>query len=456
MADPSGCARLIFALIVTFPIILLAGSPHAEQKQSVESLYRAGVAARAARDFDRAAILLERAARRDPRNADVLTQLGLVYSAQERLADAHRVLERATQLAPRNTDALLALARVRSWQGDFSGAQIDLARILRIEPRNRDAQVLDARLAMMRRDYPAAEQKFERLASSYPSDTEILLGLGDARAERGDSSGARDAYRTVIGIDPNNTVARERLAAIGGAVPSAAIDRWSLSQSYSISAFSRQRREPWHESFTQITHRPTASTALHARVEVSHRFRTTDTYVQGGVDHRISDALSAYAYLGGTPNSHFREEFAALGGGAVRLSKNADVIGPTLAILDGRYSRYVTGPVRTLAPGVQQYLWSGRVWITGKWINTWANDGKHRNGWFVRGDALVADRLRVFGGIADAPETSDNVTADTRSYFGGFQFDLGRSVVADIDYLHENRKNSYLRNAVTMTVTVRF
>lgn len=445
-------ARCVVPRVAVLVLFVMAGTPVEAHAQSAEQLYRQGISAKNAGDFRTAAARFERATRLAPRDADILTQLGLIYAFQSRYREAQGVLERAVRLAPRNADAILALARVKAWQSDFAGAQREVDRVLALAPGDFDAKAFDARLAMSRRDFAGAQRKYEALAKEHPGNTEVLIGLGDARAESGDQKRAREAYEAAIKVDPQSSLARTRLAA----PPKPARLRWHLSSSVSFSTFARQRREPWYETFHQATHFPTESIAVHGRIEISHRFRKTDTYLQGGVDARVMPWLTAYLHLGGTPGANFREQVAVLGGGSIRLLQGGHWLGGSLAVVDAKYTRYRTGPVRTVAPGIQQYFAGGRIWLTAKWINTIAEDDRYRVGWSVRADGMVTDRLRTFAGASAAPETSENITIDTRSYFGGVIFDWTETVAVGIDYLYEDRRGSYVRSATTATLRIRF
>lgn len=47
-------------------------------------------------------------------------------------------------------------------------------------------------------------------------------------------------------------------------------------------------------------------------------------------------------------------------------------------------------------------------------------------------------------------------TISTRSYFTGVELDLGDRITGRLGYTRDDRSNSYIRNAVTAGLTLRF
>ena len=417
-----------------------------------QTLYDQAVAARNQGDFAGAIEKLEAARRLDRDNLEVSTLLGMVYGFVGRFDDAQRELERAHRLAPRDGDIVLALTRIKAYRHDFAGAERDVASVLARQPRNADALALSGRLAFYQGALPRAEQQFRAALAESPNDLESVLGLGDVKAAQGDSAAARALYERARGLAPDSPDVAERLAR-DGVKPA---PRFRLDSLLSWSHFARRPVQPWYESFNQLTYRLAPGTDVHGRVDVSRRFGTIDAYYEAGVDHRFGEALSGYLYGGGTPNAHFRERWTALGGGTVRVAKGGDAVGGTLLTLDLKDSLYRTGFVRLASPGLQQYFLSGRVWLTAKQISSWVAGGHYLGGYFTRADWMVVDSVTVYGGYARAPDTENNVTAQTKSAFGGVAWDVSSSVTLHLDYVHDDRQNGYIRHAVTFGAGVKF
>ena len=417
-----------------------------------QALYDQAVAARNRGDFAGAIDKLEAARRIDRNNLEVLTLLGMVYGFAGRYDDAEKVLEQAHRQAPKDGDIVLALARIKAYRHDFAGAERDVQSVLKAQPRNGDALALSGRLAYYQGALPRAEQQFRAALAENPNDLESLLGLGDVKAAQGDQAGARALYDRAHALAPDSPDVAERLARKDGP----AAPRFRLDSLLSWSHFARRPVQPWYESFNQLTHHVVPGTDVHGRADVSKRFGTIDAYYEAGVDQRFGEAVSGYLYGGGTPNAHFRERWTVLGGGSVRLSKGGDTIGGTLLTLDAKDSLYRTGFVRMASPGLQQYFFSGRVWLTGKQISSWVAGGHYLGGYFTRADWMVIDTVTVYGGYARAPETENNVTAQTKSAFGGVAWDVSPAVTLHLDYVHDDRQNGYIRHAVTFGAGVKF
>lgn len=88
--------------------------------------------------------LLETATRAAPKDADAWLNLGLAYSAAERLGDAERALMRAQALSPDYADVRLARARVAFFRGDRAEAERRLAPLLGKD--NAEAEALAAQI----------------------------------------------------------------------------------------------------------------------------------------------------------------------------------------------------------------------------------------------------------------------------------------------------------------------
>jgi YaiO family outer membrane protein len=434
-------------------LLCVIGCAEAEAADPVaQSLYDQGVAARNRGDFAGAIDKLEAAARIDRDNLEVLTLLGMVYGFAGRYDDAQRALERAHRLAPKDEDIVLALARIKAYRRDFAGADRDVASVLARQPKNSDALALSGRLAYYQGALPRAEQRFRAALAENPNDLESLLGLGDVKSAQGDAPAARDLYDRAHTLAPDSADVTERLAR----KQAPAAPRFQLDSLLSWSQFERRPVAPWYESFNQLTYHVAPGTDVHGRADVSQRFRVVDTYYEAGVDHRFGEALAGYLYGGGTPNAHFRERWTVLSGGSLRILKGGDAIGGTLLTLDVKDSLYGTGFVRMASPGVQQYFLSGRVWLTGKLINSWVAGGHYLGGYFTRADGMVTDAVTVYGGYARAPDTENNITAQTRSAFTGVAWDVSPLVTLHLDYTHDDRQNGYIRHAVTFGAGVKF
>jgi YaiO family outer membrane protein len=127
-----------------------------------------------------------------------------------------------------------------------------------------------------------------------------------------------------------------------------------------------------------------------------------------------------------------------------------------LLTLDVRQARYRIGDIQTLNPGVDQYLANGRLWIGARWINIFDQDGRHHSGWLVRGDMLATERLRLFAGAADAPDTSEGFVTEVSSLFGGFAYDVNERFTVRASVAHDDRDTGADRLQFGLGAGIRF
>lgn len=322
--------------------------------------------------------------------------------------------------------------------GDNSRAVDLLARVVAAQPGNSDARLQHglALLALGRLD--EAEAAFRGVLAIAPDYADARIGLARIEQRRGNLAGAQAALAPIA---PGNSEADAlRLQLARGPVAGANF-KWRVDLDGSYSALTGNLPD-WKEGALRVTHQADPGTAIGAGVEVARRFGITDVYGEVRLDRRVGDGGSFYVLVGATPKADFRPEWQVGVGGGVRVRP-----GPTATVLtlDARQAHYQVGDIQTLNPGIEQYLAGGRAWITARWINVFDEDGKHSSGWLARGDLLATDRLRIFAGAADAPDTSEGTVIDTFSLFGGFAYDVSDRTTLRASLAHEDRDTGYDR-----------
>jgi YaiO family outer membrane protein len=156
--------------------------------------------------------------------------------------------------------------------------------------------------------------------------------------------------------------------------------------------------------------------------------------------------------VGATPDADFRPEWQVGAGGYVRLRDGGS---PTILTLDARQAHFSAGDIQTLSPGVEQYL-GERFWATARLINIFDERGDLQTGWLLRGDLLATERLRLFAGAADAPDTSEGVVIETFSLFAGLSYDLNDRFSMRMSVAHEDRQTGADRLQLSLGVGTRF
>jgi YaiO family outer membrane protein len=389
------------------------------------------------------------ALKRRPDEADLLVGMGLTQGALGKHPEARESFARALAVAPRSRDARIGMARVSLWTGELDQADARVNAVLADAPSDPEALALRARVRLAKGQTAAAEEDFAAITAADPNDVDALVGLGDARRALGREPGAREAYQQALTVDPASADARSRL----DAQPPT---RWRVDVDGVFSRLSGGR-EPWREGVIRFGYAARPGTVVSGGMEASERFGRFDAYFEGRIDHRFTPWFSAYALAGGTPEADFRPHYQLGGGAGLRVSPGVGTfVGPTVLTLDLRHARYDTGGTQTVSPGVEQYLFGGRFWITARWINTVAPDQDRISGWFLRGDAQVLDRLRLFAGASDAPDTSDGLVLETFSVFGGAVVDVNERVSLRASVTREERRDAYDRTVLSLGMGLKF
>jgi YaiO family outer membrane protein len=328
--------------------------------------------------------------------------------------------------------------------GDPDEALRRLGRAAEAAPANADVQLQLglAYLALDRLD--EAEAAFERALALAPDYGDARLGLARVAQRRGDPA---TALAELDQLGPDHLEAnqlRRQLAAAAAAAPW----RWRVDLDGSYSDV--DRLADWQTATLAVQHRPEANTTIAVVADAARRFDRTDVYLEARVDHRFAPGANAYVLLGGTPDAHYRpiRQFGA--GGVVRVHG-----GPyaTVLQLDLAQADYPTGHVRTVTPGIEQYV-NGNAWVTVQWINIW-DRFRHGSGWLVRGDVMPNDRLRLFAGAANAPDLDAGFAIDTSSLFGGVSLDVGR-VSLRLSLAHDDPRGPADRDTIALGVGYRF
>jgi YaiO family outer membrane protein len=303
-------------------------------------------------------------------------------------------------------------------------------------------------------DSATAVRLLRQAVEASPDDADAWLQLGLALGQAGRIDEAEAALARTLALAPDYRDAREaldRLAArrAGDAAPE---PRWRADLDGSWSALSAGQPD-WYEAALRIRGQASPEGAVTAAAEAARRFGATDVYGELRVDARLSDSASAYVRAGGTPDADFRPKWQVGAGGAVRLRGGPAA---TVATLDASQARYRSGDVQTVTPGIEQYVAGGRAWLTGRWINLFDENGRHRSGWLARGDYMASDRLRLFAGAADAPDVSEGVVTDVFTLFGGAAVAVSPRTELRLSVAHEDRARGADRLQVGMGLGLRF
>ena len=450
------CARVsnrfvsVFGLVICGGCLLVAGQAFAQSRLQAGPLLEEAIAARRDGNFAQAEGLLVRANDLAPENADILLLLGLTWANLDKLDQAIGVLEQARALAPGYADIRLALSRFYARKGDLQAAIVEADAAIAADPNYGEVRLVRAGLALRQSDPGTAARHYRRAAELSPEDHRALLGQGDAAWRQENWSQAKDYYVKAAQIAPDNPTVTARLQR-----KAPVVRKWRVDLDHAQSNLSRNLPS-WQETIIQISHRRENGTRLFGRVEHSDRSFAKDTLVEVGFDTQLTARLSFYTGIAVTPDADFRQKWSVRAGATLKLREGAARLGPTLTHLDAKVSEYAVGKVAAFNVGLEQYFLSGRFWVTATSINVRDENGNFQHGLIGRLNASFADRGLVFAGYAQAPETEEGRTRDTKAYFAGLSVPLTDTIDARVNFTRDERENSYSRNTFGVGFAVRF
>lgn len=332
----------------------------------------------------------------------------------------------------------VAVADRRS--GRHAAALAGFQAVLDADPANLDAR-LNLGLTLLALDrLDDAEAALELVVEAAPDYVDARLGLVQAARRRGDAAAARRQLDRAMAIAPDRDDVKALLAATDEPL-------WRFDLDASRSRLS-QGLPDWSSERLGGTRRMDESTVAGLSIERTERFGDEDVYLEGQVTREWGRA-SAFVALGGAPGADYRAERAVRIGGAMPLGAGLG------ATIDAGAARYATGMVHNVQPGLTATLASARLVLAARWIQVWDEQDRSRSGYAVRATAAFTGRSRLTLSYADAPETSDGVTADVQATGISLEVDLIKRIAARLTMVREER-TSYQRDEIAFGLGVRF
>ena len=362
----------------------------------------------------------------DPPTIDQLLADSQAQAANKQFDEALKTLQQAQTQEPDNLDVRLAIARVHGWQGNYVVAENEVGVLSAADPDNVDIRTLSAYLDYYQGRNEAAAGKFASVLQTYPAYTEAAEGLKLAQDAEQDEKGEK----------------------------AAAAYLWQFDAGYEHSSFSRQPSPDWSDEFAQVTRFfDGGDTAVHARIEYDEEFDTTNAYLEIGVDHKFTPWINGYFYAGHTVDASFRPAWRVEPGGNLRIIQEDDSTPAVWLTLDVKEDQYYPASIATVDPGVRfeygEWAFSPNLVM----VHQWGTESVF--GWNARLDGPVCENLRFYLGYSNAPDTEDAVTAYTASIYGGFAYTFDETHILTLGYTHDDRQNSWIRNAANIAFTYR-
>lgn len=329
----------------------------------------------------------------------------------------------ADRRAGRHQQALERLESVLAAQPDHVDARLNLGL---------------AQLALNR--LSEAETSFRAVLARAPDYAEAHAGLARVAQRRNDPDAARLEAAEAIRLAPNDPEIR---ALWNATRPQ---PQWRFDVDVTRSRLSDGLPD-WTEARLAASRSLGDGWSTGLAAEWTERFGDSDLYLEGRAE-RGWNGRSLYVAVGGAPDADYRPELAVSFGGRLAIAQRL-----TLGV-DGAVARYGVGTVVGLHP-VAAFRVTDQLELTGRWINVRDENGELRSGYAVSGYWQAADRLGVRLGYADAPESSEGVTVDVRTWSLGADIGLTDRVALRFSGLSEDR-GAYQREALSVGLGWRF
>lgn len=172
--------------------------------QSAEAAMRAGDDEGALQQFNE---LLAK----EPTCADCYYNVGLIYSKQQRYAEAEATFKRVTELRPDSADGFTGLATVYNAQErfDLAAEASEKASSLSGEAGGAEAAYNNGVILWNARKYAEAKTQFEAAAKADPNLAMAHYQLGIVDLNLGQIPEAREAFANYLKVEPNGPKAAE-------------------------------------------------------------------------------------------------------------------------------------------------------------------------------------------------------------------------------------------------------
>jgi len=247
-SKPFECARI--GVSIALALVLFAGcglTPEAKEARLLD----AGKKDLANKNYARAIVQFQGAARVQRRDAEPYYELGLVYIGMGDYLMAERALRKALELnpkhvqarvkraellaslgdpdaikqgeqeartvlesAPNNVDALNAVA-IAEWKlQDKQSAELDFVKALNQAPQNLQVSLNLAKVKFYQNDRRGAEEILKNAITASPKSAAPVLGLGELYMAEGNAELARQQYQRALQLDPKNDLALVSLASL--------------------------------------------------------------------------------------------------------------------------------------------------------------------------------------------------------------------------------------------------
>lgn len=150
-----------------------------------------------------ARVAYKRALKQDPKNAEILSELGAVEAQSGNVAAARKSMEKAIRIAPGDAACHFNLGELERQNERYPQSEAHFRRTLQITPDDADALLGLGVSLLMQKNAAEAVGILEKARQIAPRDIEILNDLGNALAAEGRTAEAVQCYRQALEFAPD-------------------------------------------------------------------------------------------------------------------------------------------------------------------------------------------------------------------------------------------------------------
>tara|TARA_B100000678_G_scaffold62838_1_gene51054 strand:+ start:3148 stop:4272 length:1125 start_codon:yes stop_codon:yes gene_type:complete len=329
---------------------------------------------------------------------------------------AIELLQSETTQAPENADAWLQLGLSLMAVQKYGEAREALNRTLRIAPDYRDAEIALARLDW----FEGKDEQALRRLSAMPSSPEA--DMLKQRIEEAQREPQAHRMRLNLGIGRSE---------LSNGLPS------------------------WSEIAVGLGYQTSPASSISFAADYAERFDLSDIYLEARAAGRLNERLAGFVAIGGAPDAIFRPELSLTTGADFYPSVSRGPLADTVFSGEARYADYPAGPVQSAKAGFLKRLGDSDLSLGATGIFLSDENGESRSGYSLRADYAFDETRTLRLDYTDAPETSDGVTLDVKSYGVAWRQTLSPALTLQINVFHETRR-VYDRTGVFISTGVRF
>ncbi|MCI5072556.1 YaiO family outer membrane beta-barrel protein [bacterium] len=312
--------------------------------------------------------------------------------------------------------------------------------------------------------FEQALQAQNKASALNPSDVYVKIELVRLNLALGNKKKALKYLQQALSLEPGNATSlalEKKIKSIEKVELEAKNTKKPLSYiglGYQYSIISRSGQPDWkmQELFAGTWIRDNIN--LHGHVQNYTRFDNSQQHYGLGLlyvspqDHALDLTLSKGFSTVFLPRTRLRSNFDF----KIFYKKNKPISGLRLT-LNGQYDQYENLKIGVIKPGTKILLQRGFD-VQAQSILIVDENRDHllygigsRVNWFSPNNTW-----HLFAGVSFAPETDNAVVIDTSAFFCGGRYKLKSNYDLIASYSHENRKNSFLRDVISMYVRKNF